>query len=468
MGRIVLQCAFWTWKGSLPDLGVRIRAGTGRAGEPASRGGLCGPAQDSATRAVAFAVDRGILVEGMEAEEGSKPPPSPVPSPSPHHRSRSLYSRQSTSATGTGMIPGLKFRNLGKSGLKVTNLGLATWTTLNPGVSEETAEAVITWAYEVGINYFDTSEVYSGGRAEALLGGIIRKKGWRRSSYVLSAKVHWGKTSPDGDMRGLSRKTIVESVKGSLDRLGVDYIDVVILHKADPMCPMEEVVRAMSYVISEGWAMYWGTARWSAVEIMEAYTNARTFNCPPPIVEQTEYHFFCREKTELQMSEMFNKIGVGCMTWSPLGAGLIATTGKTEDGCTLFARPSFRPGSKGGGLVGAGGSGLGDGGLSMRESRLTLEDLRLHEEKFQELLGMTERLGCSLAQLSLAWCLKNEHVQCVLVGAASVQQLAENILCLQVVPKLTGGVLAELERVLGNKPVKRPLMSTMQMQGVQR
>ena len=115
----------------------------------------------------------------------------------------------------------------------------ATWMTLSPSVSEETAEAVIGWAYEVGINYFDTSEVYSGGRAEALLGSIIRRKGWRRSSYVLSAKVHWGKTSPDGDMRGLSRKTIVESVRGSLDRLGVDYIDVVILHKADPMCPME-------------------------------------------------------------------------------------------------------------------------------------------------------------------------------------------------------------------------------------
>ncbi|XP_063614988.1 voltage-gated potassium channel subunit beta-2-like [Penaeus indicus] len=212
-----------------------------------------------------------------------------------------------------------------------------TWVTFSPLVSEETAEEIVTVAYEAGINLFDLSEAYSGGRAEIQLGNILKKKGWRRSSYHVITKVYW---NSKGDERGLSRKHIIESVKSSLERLQLDYIDVIIIHRADDMCPMEEVVRAASHCIDQGWCMYWGTSRWSAVEIMEAWTNCRQFNCITPIVEQSEYHLFCRSKTELYLPEIYNKIGVGTMAWSPLAIGLISS--KMDDGMPVFTRQSFK------------------------------------------------------------------------------------------------------------------------------
>ncbi|XP_026301969.1 voltage-gated potassium channel subunit beta-3 isoform X5 [Apis mellifera] len=236
--------------------------------------------------------------------------------------------------------PGIRYRNLGKSGLRVSNVGLGTWTTFGMGgcSNEETAEAVVALAYESGINVFDLSEAHSGHRAEIQFGRILLRRAWNRSSYVVTTKIYWN-TKAEG--RGLSRKHIIESVQASLVRLQLSYIDIVMIHKVDPMCPMEEIVRAMNYVISKGWVMYWGTSRWTPVEIMEAYTNCRQFNCVTPIVEQAEYHLFYREKPELYMPELYNKIGVGLMAWSTVTIGMVSS--KPEDcGVSFFSRSSYK------------------------------------------------------------------------------------------------------------------------------
>nr|XP_015195994.1 PREDICTED: voltage-gated potassium channel subunit beta-1-like isoform X1 [Lepisosteus oculatus] len=243
-------------------------------------------------------------------------------------------------ADRTGMI----YRNLGKSGLRVSCLGLGTWVTFGSQISDEMAESLMTIAYESGVNLFDTAEVYASGRAEVTLGNIIKKKGWRRSSFVVTTKIYWGGQAETE--RGLSRKHIIEGLKGSLSRLQLEYVDIVFANRTDANSPMEEVVRAMTFVINQGMAMYWGTSRWSAMEIMEAYSVARQFNLIPPVCEQAEYHYFQRDKVEVQLPELYHKIGVGAMTWSPLACGLI--TGKYSEGvpdCSRAAmkvRPRYR------------------------------------------------------------------------------------------------------------------------------
>ncbi|KAK8375169.1 hypothetical protein O3P69_019924 [Scylla paramamosain] len=340
---------------------------------------------------------------------------------------------------GQGLISGtIRYKPLGKSGLRVSQLGLGAWVTFNPQVSDEVAEEVVTVAYDCGINVFDLSESYSGGRAEVQLGAILKKKGWRRSSYHVLTKVYW---NSKGDEKGLSRKHIIESIKASLDRLGLEYIDVMVIHRADDMCPMEEVVRACHYCIEQGMAMYWGTSRWTAVEIMEAWTNCRQFNCTTPIVEQSEYHLFCRGKTELYLPEMYNKIGVGTMAWSPLAIGLISS--KVDDGTPVFTRQSFK-------------------GYTWLKDKGGAEEQRKQQARLRELCALAEELGCTLTQLSVAWSLKNENLHCVLIGAASVDQLLENLHSLQgVASRLRPEHLTEVERILDNKPVRPPMVSTL-------
>nr|CAD7437636.1 unnamed protein product [Timema bartmani] len=415
----------------------------------------------------------------------------------------SLAPRQSS------ITPGLRYRNLGKSGLRVSNVGLGTWVTFGNGTSsEEQAEEVINLAYDSGINLFDLSEAYSGPRAEIELGRILQRQGWKRSSYVVTTKIYWntkknrpeytqnaiseirawdllvaGKPRQDetdalvralSEERGLSRKHVIESVRASLARLQLGYVDVVIIHKADAMCPMEEVVRAMNHVINQGWAMYWGTARWTPVEVMEAYTNCRQFNCVTPICEQTEYHMFCREKTELYMPELYNKIGVGLMTWSPLTMGLVS--GKLEDGgMPLFARASFKNKYSSFSWTEDETQAANKEGYTWIKERLQPEETRRQQDKLKDIAQLSEKLGCTVSQLAIAWCLKNESVQCLLLGAATVEQLYESIQSLQVttrpsgsmtqglqlVPKLNTTTMTELERILDNKPTRPPMVSTL-------
>ncbi|XP_055389369.1 voltage-gated potassium channel subunit beta-2 [Condylostylus longicornis] len=355
---------------------------------------------------------------------------------------------------GSTPTPGLRYKNLGKSGLRVSNVGLGTWPVFSPGVTEEQSEAILKLAIESGINFFDISEAHS----ETEIGKHLRRLGWKRTTYAITTKIYWSTKSEE---KGLSRKHIIESVKASLERLQLPYIDVVIIHKADPMCPMEEVVRAMTYCIQQGWAMYWGTARWTPVEIMEAYTNCRQFNCITPIVEQSEYHMFCREKCELYLPEMYNKIGVGLMVWGPLSMAL----GDTQNGDKiLFPKGSFKTKSHSyswtedevnknlsSEKVYGWKSDVVDGG----------DPPRRHSDRLRDLASLAEKLGCSPVQLSIAWSLKHEPVHCLLLGATSADQLHQSLQALQLLPRLSTGVMLELERILENKPVRPPMISTL-------
>ncbi|XP_047225329.1 voltage-gated potassium channel subunit beta-1 isoform X1 [Girardinichthys multiradiatus] len=329
----------------------------------------------------------------------------------------------------TAKLTGMKYRNLGKSGLRVSCLGLGTWVTFGGQISDEVAEQLMTIAYESGVNLFDTAEVYSGGKAEIILGNIIKKKCWRRSSLVITTKLYWGGKAETE--RGLNRKHIIEGLRGSLQRMQLEYVDVVFANRTDSNTPMEEIVRAMTQVINQGMAMYWGTSRWSAMEIMEAYSVARQFNLIPPVCEQAEYHLFQREKVETQLPELYHKIGVGVVSWSPLACGII--TGKYENGIPESSRAAMKP-------------------YQWLREKITSEDGRKQQSKLKELTHIAEKLGCTLPQIAIAWCLRNEGVSSVLLGASNPKQLTENLGAIQVIPKITAGIASEMDHILGNRP----------------
>ncbi|XP_047191678.1 voltage-gated potassium channel subunit beta-1a isoform X1 [Scophthalmus maximus] len=382
-------------------------------------------------------------------------------------------SLQDTVKSQTGMV----YRNLGKSGLRVSCLGLGTWVTFGGQITDEVAEQLMTIAYESGVNLFDTAEVYAGGRAEIILGNIIKKKCWRRSSLVITTKLYWGGKAETE--RGLSRKHIIEGIhththmqrtkqqlqtfrfslpqfvivsiqslsttstfaslrppglKGSLQRMQLEYVDVVFANRPDSNTPMEEIVRAMTYVINQGMAMYWGTSRWTAMEIMEAYSVARQFNLIPPVCEQAEYHLFQREKVEVQLPELYHKIGVGAMTWSPLACGII--TGKYDNGIPESSRASMKS-------------------YQWLKEKIVSEDGRKQQAKLKELNHIAEKLGCTLPQLAVAWCLRNEGVSSVLLGTSNPEQLTENLGAIQVLPKMTSHVVSDIDHILGNRPYSK-------------
>uniref|UniRef100_A0A4W4EUL3 Voltage-gated potassium channel subunit beta-1 n=1 Tax=Electrophorus electricus TaxID=8005 RepID=A0A4W4EUL3_ELEEL len=312
---------------------------------------------------------------------------------------------------------GMRYRNLGKSGLRVSCLGLGE----SHSVYVEIAEDLMTLAYENGINLFDTAEVYAAGNFSVIF--------HRRSSLVITTKIYWGGKAETE--RGLSRKHIIEGLRASLERLQLEYVDVVFANRPDPNTPMEETVRAMTHVINQGMAMYWGTSRWSSMEIMEAYSVARQFNLIPPICEQAEYHMFQREKVEVQLPELYHKIGVGAMTWSPLACGIIS--GKYDCGVPPCSRASLK-------------------GYQWLKDKILSEEGRSQQAKLKELQAIAERLGCTLPQLAIAWCLRNEGVSSVLLGASNTDQLLENIGAIQVLPKLSSSIVHEVDSILGNKP----------------
>uniref|UniRef100_A0A3P8WYM6 Potassium voltage-gated channel subfamily A regulatory beta subunit 3 n=1 Tax=Cynoglossus semilaevis TaxID=244447 RepID=A0A3P8WYM6_CYNSE len=313
-----------------------------------------------------------------------------------------------------GRHTNMKYRNLGKSGLRVSCLGLGTWVTFGSQISDEMAENLMTIAYENGVNLFDTAEVYASGR---------------RSSFVITTKIYWGGQAETE--RGLSRKHIIEGLRGSLSRLQLEYVDIVFANRNDVNSPMEEIVRAMTFVINQGMAMYWGTSRWSAMEIMEAYSVARQFNLIPPVCEQAEYHYFQRDKVEVQLPELYHKIGVGAMTWSPLACGLI--TGKYSDGVPECSRAAMK-------------------GYQWLKERVNSEEGRRQLAKIKELHLLADRLGCTAAQLAIAWCLRSEGVSSVLLGVSNTEQLLENLGALRILSQMTPQTITEIDALLGNKP----------------
>uniref|UniRef100_A0A8C0EXZ4 Voltage-gated potassium channel subunit beta-1 n=1 Tax=Bubo bubo TaxID=30461 RepID=A0A8C0EXZ4_BUBBB len=223
-------------------------------------------------------------------------------------------------------------------------------------------------------------------------------------------------------------------LKASLQRLQLEYVDVVFANRPDNNTPMEEIVRAMTHVINQGMAMYWGTSRWSAMEIMEAYSVARQFNMIPPVCEQAEYHLFQREKVEVQLPELYHKIGVGAMTWSPLACGIIS--GKYGNGVPESSRAALKC-------------------YQWLKEKIVSEEGRKQQVKLKDLSPIAERLGCTLPQLAVAWCLRNEGVSSVLLGSSNPEQLIENLGAIQVLPKMTSHIVNEIDNILGNKPYSK-------------
>ena len=323
----------------------------------------------------------------------------------------------------------MEYRYLGKSGLQVSALSLGAWVTYGGQVGEEIAHECMKAAIEAGVNFFDNAEAYAGGKAETVMGNVIKKAGWKRSDLVISTKIFWGGRGPNDN--GLSRKHIIEGTLDSLERLQLDYVDLLFCHRADIHTPIEETVRAMNYLIDQGKVFYWGTSEWSPEKIMEAYAVARREHLVPPLMEQPEYNMFNRKRIERHYAHLFQEIGLGTTIFSPLDSGIL--TGKYNQGVPK-------------------GSRLDLDGFDWLRDGYESEEGKEKVKKVGELMPIAEELDCTMAQLALAWCLKNPNISTVITGASQPEQVAENMAALEVVPKLNDEVMDRIEGVLDNKP----------------
>lgn len=318
----------------------------------------------------------------------------------------------------------MEYRHLGSCGLRVSALGLGSWVTFGSQLDEDLAGRCMAAAREGGINFFDNAEVYGGGESECLMGGVIARQRWPRYSYVISTKLYWGLHDDPNTRRTLNRKYLLESIDGSLERLGLDYVDLLYCHRSDPDTPLEETVWAMSDIVSSGKALYWGTSEWSATDIREAWEIAEIHHLRKPVVEQPRYNLVHRENVEDDLAPLYEDIGLGLTTWSPLASGLL--TGKYLDGVPDGSRATLE-------------------GYEWLKASLTDPDANA---KVRRLAGVAESLGCSLAQLAIAWCVRNPHVSSVITGASRVEQVSQNLAAMDVVPKLTPQVLACIDTAL--------------------
>lgn len=325
--------------------------------------------------------------------------------------------------------PKMEYRFLGRSGLKVSVLSLGAWVTYGYQVGEDITYDCMNAAYQAGVNFFDNAEVYASGKAELAMGNAIKKAGWKRSDLVISTKIFWGGEGPND--AGLSRKHLLESIHASLQRLQMDYVDLLFCHRPDQYTPVEETVWAMNQIIQQGKAFYWGTSEWPATRIMEAYGIARREHLIPPLMEQPEYNMLHRQRVEVEYAPLYQEIGLGATIWSPLASGLL--TGKYNHGIPEGTRLSLK-------------------GYEWLRKEFETEEARQNIEKVKQLAPVAKELGCSLAQLALAWCLKNPNVSTVITGASRTEQVIENMQALHVAGRLTVEVMEQIEQVLQNKP----------------
>lgn len=321
----------------------------------------------------------------------------------------------------------MNYRGLGSAGLKVSELSLGAWVTYGGQVGEDTAEKCMLAAYEAGVNFFDNAESYARGNAETVMGGVLKKLGWRRSSYVVSTKFYWGLHDGPNEKNTLNRKRLMEAIDGSLRRLQLDCVDLIFCHRPDPQTPIEETVWAMSDIVRQGKALYWGTSEWSADQIMQAYQIAERHHLHKPQMEQPQYNLLWRDRVEKEYARLYKEIGLGLTTWSPLASGLL--TGKYNDGIPADSRAALK-------------------GYEWVKEGFTPERI----EKVKQLQPVAAGLGCSMAQMAIAWCLKNPNVSTVITGASRVEQVHQNLKALEVVPRLTPDVMEQIDKILGNRP----------------
>ncbi len=323
----------------------------------------------------------------------------------------------------------MQYRRLGGSGLQLSALSLGSWVTFGTQVDERAAYECMKTAFDAGVNFFDNAEAYAGGKAETLMGRALAKAGWKRDEYVVSTKLFWGGQKPN--QRGLCRKHIVEGAEASLKRLALDHVDLLFCHRPDANTPVEETVRAMSDLVRQGKAHYWGTSEWTAARIMEAYAVAREEHLVPPTMEQPQYHMFERDRVERELLPLYARIGLGTTIWSPLASGLL--TGKYNTGIPAGTRATLP-------------------GYEWLKDHFTGADAKSRIERVKRLEPIAKELECTLAQLALAWCLRVPYVSTVITGASRVEQVKENMKAMAVLDRLTEPVQARIEKILGNRP----------------
>jgi len=320
----------------------------------------------------------------------------------------------------------MQYRRLGKSGLKVSELSLGSWVTYHNQVDEGAAREMMAAAFDAGVNFFDNAEAYAGGKSEEVMGAAIRALKWPRLNYIVSTKFFWG-LDREGHATNrkdtLNRKYLTQAIDGSLQRFGLDFIDLVYCHRPDPHTPIEETVWAMSDMITRGKALYWGTSEWSAADIRAAWDIAERHHLHKPVMEQPQYHLFHRKRVEEEYARLYEDIGLGLTTWSPLASGLL--TGKYKSGIPGDSRGAMK-------------------GMGFLEKSLTDADKNAAVAKLE---GIAAELGCSVSQLAIAWVARNPHVSTVITGASKASQLQSNLGAVEVMPKLTPDVLARIDEV---------------------
>lgn len=323
----------------------------------------------------------------------------------------------------------MEYRRLGKSGLQVSALSFGSWITFGKQIGDTTAEELMRIAYDGGVNFFDNAEIYARGKSELVMGEILKKMQWPRSSFVLSSKVFFGFEDGKPNQTGLSRKHVFEGCHAALKRLQVEYLDLFFCHRPDKNTPIEETVWAMNLLIQQGKILYWGTSEWANDEIMAAHAFAERNRLIGPSMEQPQYNMFERTKLEKDYLLLFKEWGMGTTIWSPLASGLL--TGKYNNAAPTDNRLNIQ-------------------GMEWLKERTLGDQSRI--KKVGELNALAKELGCSLPKLAIAWVLKNPNVSTAILGASKPEQLKETLTSLEVLPLLTGEIMEKIELILANKP----------------
>jgi voltage-dependent potassium channel beta subunit len=316
----------------------------------------------------------------------------------------------------------MDYRHLGKTGIRVSALSLGSWVTFHQQVDVDSAVEMMKTAYDAGVNFFDNAQAYAKGKSEEVMGAALKKLGWRRGSYLISSKYFWGINDGINEEDTLNRKFLLEAIDGSLQRLQLDHLDLIFCHRPDPETPVEETVWAMHNIIEAGKAFYWGTSEWSAMEIVQAIEIAERHHLHKPVMEQPEYNLLHRERFEVEYARLFKDYGYGSTTWSPLASGFLS--GKYLDGVPEGSRGTM---------------------VKYEGLQENIQD-KQKNDKVKRLKKVADDMGISLAQLSIAWLLKNPNVSTVITGASRVEQVKENMKAMEVVEKLTPDVMESIEK----------------------
>ncbi|KAG0652586.1 Potassium voltage beta 1 [Hyphodiscus hymeniophilus] len=333
-------------------------------------------------------------------------------------------------------LPKMEYRFLGRSGLQVSAISLGGWLTYGGHVENENTFACMKAAYDVGINFFDCAEGYAGGESERIMGEAIKKYGWKRNDLVVSTKINWGKANGENVVNncGLSRKHIIEGVNASLERLGLEYVDLIYAHRPDRNTPIEETVRAFNHVINTGKAFYWGTSEWNADEIATAWRYADKLGLIGPVMEQPEYNMLARAKVEKEFEHLYEETGLGLTIFSPLKIGIL--TGKYNDGIPKDSR--------------LGSS--NDAFVQGMNKRVGDDSWKKNIEVVAKLKPIADKLEISQATLAMAWVLSNKNISSAITGASRPEQVYDSVKAIPAVKKLTPEILNEIDEILGNKP----------------